>query len=51
MRGQRSLFPMATIYPSFFKTNLVDPSRIIKIVQGNHCGIRVFYYQLLKLIF
>lgn len=45
------LFPPAQTYPEFFNINLVDPNRVIKIVEGKFCAVRAFYYQLLKLIF
>jgi hypothetical protein len=52
MNPSQQLFPNATkSYPEFFKTNLVDPNRVIKIVEGKYCAVRAFYYQLLKLIF
>ncbi len=49
-QGNR-IFPNAETYPSFFATNLLDPNRVIKVVNGKYSVIRAFYYQLLKLIF
>lgn len=49
-QGNR-IFPNAETYPIFFATNLLDPNRVIKAVNGKYSVIRAFYYQLLKLIF
>ena len=46
------LFEDATSYPSFFKNNLVDDARVIKVFKNDpQANIRVFYYQYLKLCF
>lgn len=51
MNSPTQIFPLAHTYPDFFKTNLSDPNRVIKLIQGKYCGVRAFYYQLLKLVF
>ena len=40
-----SLFPDATILPTFFDHNLVDPARVVKVFHNDpQANIRVFYY-------
>lgn len=51
MNPPTHIFPIANSHPDFFNTNLSDPNRVIKLVQGKYCSIRAFYYQLLKLVF
>jgi hypothetical protein len=51
MKSSLTIFPIATTYPSFFNTNLIDPHRVIKLITGKYCMIRAFYYQYLKLVF
>ena len=46
------IFEDAQDYPQFFKNNLVDDARIIKVFKDDpQANIRVFYYQYLKLCF
>ena len=45
MKSSLTIFPIATTYPSFFNTNLVDPHRVIKLSTGKYCTILAFYYQ------
>jgi hypothetical protein len=47
-----NIFVDADKLPSFFDTNLVEASRVVKVFRGDpQANIRVFYYQYLKLCF
>jgi hypothetical protein len=48
----KSMFEDASNLPVFFKNNLVDPARVVKVFHNDpQANIRVFYYQYLKLCF
>ena len=49
--SHKGLFPSAQNYPAFFNNNLVEDSRVIKVLEGPLAIFRAFYYQLLKLAF
>lgn len=46
-----NLFPIAYSYPSFFDHNLVESSRVIRVLKGPHAIDRAFYFQMFKLAF
>jgi hypothetical protein len=48
----QTIFNEATKLPSFFDSNLVEPTRVVKLFENDvQANIRVFYYQYLKLCF
>ena len=50
--GLTQVFEDAVDFPQFFKNNLVDDARIIKVFKNDpQANIRVFYYQYLKICF
>lgn len=47
-----SIFKDAKDLPSFFKDNLLNPARVVKVFRNDpQANIRIFYYQYLKLCF
>jgi hypothetical protein len=47
-----NIFIDADKLPAFFDSNLVEPSRVVKVFHNDpQANIRVFYYQYLKLCF
>ena len=50
--GTAALFSDAESFPEFFKKNLLDDARVIKVFRDDpQANIRVFYYQYLRLCF